>query len=152
MLGLARAGFVLFVAGEAWSVWFPINKQLWTSSYVMLTGGAALIVFAACIHLIEVRGVRAWSRPFVILGRNAIVLFVLSGLIGKLLIILTVPQPDGHRVSLQVGDLRARLRVDGRAEERFAHLFRRLPGSDVRGLRHHVSSSRVSSRVVWHDA
>jgi predicted acyltransferase len=102
VLGLARAGFVLFVAGEAWSFWFPINKQLWTSSYVMLTAGAALIVFASCVHLIEVRGVRAWSRPFVILGRNAIVLFVLSGLIGKLLIILTVPQPDGHRVSLQV--------------------------------------------------
>jgi predicted acyltransferase len=45
--------------------------------------------------------VRAWSRPFVILGRNAITLFVLSGLVGKLLIILKVPQPDGQGASLQ---------------------------------------------------
>jgi predicted acyltransferase len=101
VLGLARAGLVLFVAGQLWHVWFPINKQLWTSSYVLLTAGAALITLAACVQLIEVRGVRAWSRPFVILGRNAIALFVLSGLVGKLLIILKVPQPDGQGASLQ---------------------------------------------------
>jgi predicted acyltransferase len=100
-LGLAGGGFVLFAAGQLWHAWFPVNKQLWTSSYVLLTAGAALITLAACMQFIEVRGVRAWSRPFVILGRNAIMLFVLSGLVGKLLIILKVAQPDGQSASLQ---------------------------------------------------
>jgi predicted acyltransferase len=101
VFGLARAGFALFVVGELWNRWFPINKQLWTSSYVLFTAGAALIILAVCVHLIEIRGVRAWSRPFVILGRNAITLFFLSGLIGKSLILIKVPQPGAPSVSLQ---------------------------------------------------
>jgi predicted acyltransferase len=51
--------------------------------------------------LIDVRGVRTWSRPLVILGRNAIALFVLSGLIGKSLLLMNVSRPDGKRESLQ---------------------------------------------------
>jgi predicted acyltransferase len=101
VLRLACAGIVLLMAGQLWGWWFPINKQLWTSSYVLFTAGAALVILAACVQLIDVLGVRAWSRPFVILGRNAITLFVLSGLVGKLLIILTVPQRGGQRESLQ---------------------------------------------------
>jgi predicted acyltransferase len=87
---LLVAGAGLFLAGQACHRVFPINKQLWTSSYVLLTGGAAAIVLAACLYLIEVRCLRAWSTPFVILGRNAIALFVVSGLVGKSLIILNV--------------------------------------------------------------
>ncbi len=98
---LAVIGAALFLAGQAWHVAFPINKQLWTSSYVLLTGGGAMIVLAACMYLIDIRGVRAWSRPFVVLGRNAITLFVVSGLIGKLLILINVPNGDGSRTSLQ---------------------------------------------------
>jgi predicted acyltransferase len=85
---LAVAGAVLFAAGELWGTVFPVNKSLWTSSYVLLTGGAAAIVLAACMALIELRHATAWPRPFVILGRNALTLFVVSGLIGKVLIIV----------------------------------------------------------------
>jgi predicted acyltransferase len=98
---LALAGVALVAAGQAWHAVFPINKQLWTSSYVLLTAGAAAILLAACMYLIDVRGFRAWSRPFVILGQNAITLFVVSGLIAKLLIIIQVPAGDGSRTSLQ---------------------------------------------------
>lgn len=98
---LALAGVALVAAGQAWHAVFPINKQLWTSSYVLLTAGAAAILLAACMYAIDVRGFHAWSRPFVILGRNAITLFVVSGLIAKLLIIIQVPSGGGSRASLQ---------------------------------------------------
>ena len=98
---LALAGVALVAAGQAWHVLFPINKQLWTSSYVLLTGGAAAILLAACMYLIDVRGVRAWSGPFVVLGRNAIALFVVSGLIGKLLDVILVRSGDGRPTPLQ---------------------------------------------------
>jgi len=88
-------------AGQAWHLIFPINKQLWTSSYVLLTAGAAAILLAACMYLIDIRVIRAWSHPFVVLGRNAIALFVVSGLIGKLLILIPVHEANGTRTVLQ---------------------------------------------------
>jgi predicted acyltransferase len=89
-LGLALSGVPLVVAGQAWHGLFPINKQLWTSSYVLLSAGAAALLLAACLYAIEVRGWQRWAQPFVVLGRNAIALFVVSGLIGKTIIILGV--------------------------------------------------------------
>jgi predicted acyltransferase len=94
-------GIAMLWAGQLWNRWLPLNKQLWTGSFVLFTGGAALILFAVCYVVIDVRGVRAWSKPLVILGRNAIALFVLSGLIGKSLLLLNVSRPDGNRESLQ---------------------------------------------------
>jgi predicted acyltransferase len=87
---LAAAGILLFVSGAAWGAVFPVNKQLWTSSYVMLTAGAGAVILAACMVLIEVRGMDAWAKPFVVLGNNALALFVVSGLLGKLFIIIKV--------------------------------------------------------------
>ena len=87
---LSAAGAVLFIAGEAWGAVLPINKSLWTSSYVLLTAGAAAMILGLCLFLIDVRSARAWSQPFVILGQNALTLFVASGLIGRLLMIIDV--------------------------------------------------------------
>jgi predicted acyltransferase len=97
---LLVSGAALFVAGLAWNPWFPINKSLWTSSYVLLSAGAAAMLLAACVYLIDERGIRAWSYPFVVFGRNAIALFVVSGLIGKLLIMIPA-QVHGSRNVLQ---------------------------------------------------
>jgi predicted acyltransferase len=93
--GLLAAGIVGVALGELWSVWFPINKALWTSSYALLTAGAALLGLAACYWLAEVRGWRAWTRPFVILGTNALALFFLSSLVARLLIVIKVPRGSG---------------------------------------------------------
>jgi predicted acyltransferase len=101
VLALAAAGVVMFGAGALWGESFPINKQLWTSSYVLLTGGAAAVFLAACIQIIDVRGFMRWSHPFIVLGSNAITLFVLSGFLGKLGIIVKVTGAGGARVSLQ---------------------------------------------------
>jgi predicted acyltransferase len=99
---LALGGIALMAAGQAWHVLFPINKQLWTSSFVLLTAGAAAIVLAACMYTIDIRGIRAWSRPFVVLGRNAITLYVVSGFVATLLIVVPVQQPNGEKLPLQV--------------------------------------------------
>jgi predicted acyltransferase len=58
MLGLAAAGILAVLAGLLWKLWFPINKALWTSSYVLFTGGLALLVLAALYWLCDVRGYR----------------------------------------------------------------------------------------------
>ncbi len=93
--GLLAAGIVGVALGELWGLGFPINKALWTSSYAVLTAGAALIGLAACYWLAEVRGWRAWARPFVILGVNALALFFLSSLVARLLIVIKVQRGSG---------------------------------------------------------
>jgi predicted acyltransferase len=90
LIGGGAAGVAL---GLVWSLQFPINKSLWTSSYVMFTGGLAAIVLAACSWWSDEQpaGWRAaTSEPFVALGRNAILLFVLSGLVGRLMGVVLV--------------------------------------------------------------
>ena len=69
------AGAVLMAAGEVWGRWFPINKNLWTSSYVLFTGGFALAVLALCYWMVEIRGWRRWGAPFVWYGSNAITVY-----------------------------------------------------------------------------
>ncbi len=78
-------GAILIVAGLAWGLLFPINKALWTSSYVLYTGGIAMQFFAACYWSIDVQGIKKWSTPFIYYGTNAIFVFVASGLLAKFL-------------------------------------------------------------------
>jgi predicted acyltransferase len=77
-------GSVLLAAGLAWGRWFPINKSLWTSSYVLFTAGAALLVLALCYWLIEVRGWRSWARPACVFGANPLTVFVGSGIMARI--------------------------------------------------------------------
>jgi predicted acyltransferase len=99
--GLAVAGIVGLVVGQVWDLAFPINKGLWTSSYVWFTAGAASLSLAVCFWLIDVRGWKSWSRPFVILGLNAITLFVGSGLLAKTLAFIKLPVEGGEVQSLK---------------------------------------------------
>ena len=79
-------GFIGLGFGVLWGRFFPINKALWTSSYVLVTAGIASIVLASLLWVIDVRGLRKWTVPFQIFGKNAILGFVLSGLIVKVLL------------------------------------------------------------------
>ncbi|MBD2163523.1 acyltransferase family protein [Calothrix membranacea FACHB-236] len=85
-IGLALFGIGCLIVGWAWGWTFPINKKIWTSSYVVFTSGWALLLLAACYELIEVRQIRRWSKPFEIMGLNAIALFVASVLLIKILV------------------------------------------------------------------
>jgi predicted acyltransferase len=93
-------GWVAIVLGLAWTPWFPINKNLWTSSYVLFTTGAALHTFGVCYWLIEVKERRAWAHPAVVFGVNAIAVFVLSGLVARLLLLTRMTQGDTGSISL----------------------------------------------------
>jgi predicted acyltransferase len=99
--GLLTAGVAGVALGLLWGRWFPINKSLWTSSYVVFSAGAALLVLAACYWLVEVRGWRRWGRPFEALGLNALAIFFLSGLVAKVLVLVRTGGPDGATRPLQ---------------------------------------------------
>ena len=87
---LAAAGVAALALGSLWGLAFPINKNLWTSSYVVFTAGFAAILLAACYWLVDVRGHDRWLRPFTIYGMNAIAAFFLSGLFARMLGLIRV--------------------------------------------------------------
>lgn len=84
--GLFAAGLACAVAGLVANAWFPINKNLWTSSYVLFTSGLALQALAACYWAIDLQGAARGARPFVIFGKNPIAAFVLSSLLARALV------------------------------------------------------------------
>ena len=84
--GMMIAAAVLIPLGLLWGLSFPINKNLWTSSYVVFTAGTALLVFGALYWAIDVKGWRGlWHRPLVVYGMNALAVFVASGMLSKTL-------------------------------------------------------------------
>ena len=98
---LLISGFVLTVAGVAWDSVFPINKSLWTSSYVLFTAGLASLILAAFYWIADVKGIKTPMKPLVIYGVNAIVVFVASGLLSKTMGLVRLPLGE-KSVSSQV--------------------------------------------------
>ena len=79
---LVLAGVAGVAAGLAWNPWFPINKKLWTSSYVLFAAGAALLCLALCYWLLDVKGWRGrWTMPFDVFGKNSILAYTVAELI-----------------------------------------------------------------------
>ena len=98
--GLFVAGAICVALGWAWNSFFPINKALWTSSYVLFTGGLALQLLALCYWVIDIKGYRRWAKPFEIFGVNAIALYVGAGLMAALLGLIKVTGGDGKKIPL----------------------------------------------------
>jgi predicted acyltransferase len=100
--GLFFFGIILVALGWIWHSFFPLNKPLWTSSYVVYTSGLALCFLGFCYWLIDIKGYRRWAKPFVIFGINALALFVFSGLLAKVLGAIKVAgAEEGKQISLQ---------------------------------------------------
>jgi predicted acyltransferase len=95
------AGNFFLLLGAILDIWMPINKGLWTGSYVVFMGGWALVCLAMFYWLIDVKGYTKWATPFVIYGMNAITVFVLSGLVAKSMGLIRWTQADGTAISLQ---------------------------------------------------
>jgi predicted acyltransferase len=85
----------LLVLAYLWQLQFPLNKKIWTSSYVLHTTGLAMLTLALCIHFIDIRQRPAelwgWARFFEVFGKNALFVFVLAGLLPRVLALLRWP-------------------------------------------------------------
>ena len=97
LFGLLLAAFASLAGGLLWSHWFPINKNLWTSSYVLFAAGWSLLLLALCYWLIDIRRFDETSAgkwllwPWIVFGSNAITAFALSNLIVKLMLWIKIP-------------------------------------------------------------
>jgi len=93
------SGLAGLALGSFWGVWFPINKKLWTSSYVLFTGGFALVCLAVCYWANDIKLWRgAWTKPFVIFGANAITAYVLHIVLAVCIYIVPM-QLDGRTLN-----------------------------------------------------
>jgi predicted acyltransferase len=95
------AGAACAVAGWSWGYWFPINKALWTSSYVLFAAGLALELLAVCYWLVDLKGYRRWALPFVVFGTNALALYFLAELCANLIGVVGFARGDGKWAPLQ---------------------------------------------------
>ena len=78
IIWLFTLGFISIILGSVWNWFFPINKNIWTSSYVLYTSGAATMCLAACIFIVDVKNIRKWTRMGRVFGANAITIYVLA--------------------------------------------------------------------------
>ena len=79
LAGMLTMGVAGIAMGAMWNLWFPINKNVWTSSFVVVTAGFALILLSLLYWMIEIRGWRGWwTMPFLVFGMNAIVGYCLD--------------------------------------------------------------------------
>jgi predicted acyltransferase len=84
---LLVTGALLLILAFCWSAVFPFNKKLWTSSYVLLTAGIDIIMLCILYYILETRRWRTGSYFFVVFGKNPLFIYILSNLLGPLLII-----------------------------------------------------------------
>ncbi|MDQ1140991.1 acyltransferase family protein [Pedobacter agri] len=94
------AGIAAIILGLLWDLQFPINKSLWTSSYVLYAGGLASVGLALCFWLIDVQGYKKITTPFVVYGLNAITVFFLAGLMPRVLNLIKINNTDGTKTAL----------------------------------------------------
>jgi len=94
---LFSIGTICVLAGLLWDLQFPINKALWTSSYVLYTGGLATIFLALSYWIIDVNNYNRFTKPFVVYGVNAITVFFVSGLMPRLLNMIKFTLPNGEK-------------------------------------------------------
>ena len=100
-VGMALAGTILIALGRIWHLWFPINKKLWTSSFVLFTAGIALVCLALCYWLADVKQFRrGWTKPILVFGRNAIAAYIFSEVLAASSYAIRVGSGP-HSVSLQ---------------------------------------------------
>ena len=95
-------GIVGLLLGSVWSVWIPINQNLWTSSLVVFMCGMAMVILACCYYVADVRRITWWTKPFVIVGVNSLFLWVVAGTTDSLtnLELVKISLANGTKVPL----------------------------------------------------
>lgn len=101
-IAMAVVGTFAIALGRTWHLWFPINKKLWTSSYVLFTAGLALVCLAVCYWLVDVKQHRgSWTKPILVFGKNAIAAYFLSEALAAALYTVTVHPTGSRALNLQ---------------------------------------------------
>ena len=102
LAGLFSVGALTMMLGMIWNWGFPINKSIWSSSYVLFTAGMGAIALATCMWLIDVMGWKRWTFPFVVYGMNPMLAFLGSGLMARITSTMwQVNVGDGTHISAQ---------------------------------------------------
>lgn len=89
-------GLILIVLGEIWGWVFPINKSIWTSSFVVMSTGWALLILGVLTILIDIKGHKRWTAPFVVFGANAIAFYMFSAILARLFTMVPVAETSLH--------------------------------------------------------
>jgi predicted acyltransferase len=138
--GLVAGAGVCLATGYLWSIWLPLNKKMWTSSYVLVAAGWSLLLFALFYWVVEQRGwcKSGWSKvlawPWLVFGSNAIVAYMISELLGTT--IALIPLNSGGR------------RTDALSFF-YDHVFAPIDDSGWRALAYSVSYAAVCFLPVW---
>ncbi|MEP6621698.1 MAG: DUF5009 domain-containing protein [bacterium] len=103
LAGLSAAGALAMMAGLMWNWVFPINKSLWTSSYVLFSAGMATLALATIMWIVDFQKSRGWTKPLVVYGMNPTIAFVGSGVMARCIYSIFKVTLDGKQVSLEAG-------------------------------------------------
>jgi predicted acyltransferase len=144
-VGLAVGAAVCLVTGYIWSIWFPLNKKMWTSSYVLVAAGWSLLLFAVAYWVIEQRGwgksgsvKSSWGKrllwPWLVFGSNAIVAYIISELLGTAIGLVRFTS-DGHK--------------DDALSFIYMHVFDPMGDPGWRALAYSLSYTAVCFLPVW---
>ena len=100
---IAIIGVVLLITGLIWNSVFPINKALWTSSYVVYTAGIASLCLTLLYYIIDVADYKKWTKIFLYWGVNPMIVFFFSGIIPRVLSFIKIENPEigTEQISLQ---------------------------------------------------
>jgi predicted acyltransferase len=134
-LGLAAGSAGCLATGYLWSLCFPLNKNLWTSSYVLVAAGWSLFVLALAYWAADVRGWRkGWTWPWLVLGSNAIVAYLFSELV-----------PNGlYTIRFMAGGRRTNLLAWV-----FKHIFAHIPNPGWAAFAYSVTALALCFVPIW---
>ncbi len=99
--GMMVVGAVLLSLSFVWDLVFPINKKIWTSSFVLYTSGVALLFLGVIYWWVDIKGRHWGTKPFIVYGMNALIVYALSGLIAKTIHAIKWTDAAGDTISVQ---------------------------------------------------
>ncbi len=123
--GMLAAGILGILLGQVWGLWFPINKNLWSSSYVLFAAGIALVALSICYWAIDIKNWKTgWTYIWLVFGMNAITAYVFSELLSSTL----------HAIYFHTGTT-----MVNPSEYMFTHFFSRIPSYHLASLAYSIS-------------
>lgn len=93
-------GALITFLGWIWGFVFPINKPIWTSSYVLYAGGLAFVLLSFLLWIIDIKGIKTWSKPFIHFGTNPLFIYLFSGIyVSVIIYFVRIKNAEGQIVS-----------------------------------------------------